>query len=99
MSGTPLPSPHPVFGRKPGRWTRMFQGADDAYWPTEEDVQLFQQHMELVREGKTLFDPLLSVWLEAPPIEWQRRQHVLSVVRYYERERRSGQPDWWEALA
>lgn len=99
----PLPSPHPIFGKKPGWWTRRFGMPWEKYWPTYEDVRAFQYHMERLKAEKAErrastdrrrpllpFDPTLST---SDP-----RMQVWGVKNHLESEqRRAAEPGpWWK---
>jgi hypothetical protein len=89
---TPVPSPHPVFGKRPGWWTRLMQPDFESYWPSYEDVRNFQRHMDLLKTDKSplLFDPTLST--SDPRMQvWAVRNHIES-----EKRRVRQAAPWWK---
>lgn len=93
----PLPSPHPVFGKKPGLWTRLFGDERDNFWPTEGDVKLFTDHMRgCLHNGEIICYDRVE-WLGPVDPSWARRQEVLAVKRLHEAQQ-TDQREWWERL-
>jgi hypothetical protein len=102
----PLPSPHPVFGKKPGWWARTFGSDEEKYWPTYGDFELFKRHMTRLRagdygvnaEGKRLLpcDPRIIGFSFDTNEQSRHRQMVEIVVDEYRKRAAISKREWWE---
>lgn len=92
----PIESPHPVFGKKPGLWERIFWDKDTRFWPTRRQACEYARYRErcktnpLLCRGRAQYDHVSA--------EVARRLEVRDFVRQQLAAAEPDRPEWWELL-